>query len=139
MSIETPMNRVLGLGSAKDGTGHWWSQRLTSIALIPLTVLFVVPFLQAYGQGAGFGAEGWEATRTIYAHPLNAIVAVLFIGVNFLHLQQGLQVVIEDYVHSKGLRTILLVSNSLLCAAFAVAGVFAILKIAFTAAPEFAG
>ena len=137
-SIKTPMNRVLGLGSAKDGVGHWWEQRLSSIALIPLTILFIAPFLSAYGQSA-FGAEGYQAVLSIYASPFNAIVAILFIAVNFWHLQQGLQVVIEDYVHSKAVRTTLLIGNSLGCGALAAVGMFAILKIALTASPEFAG
>ncbi|MEO1328162.1 MAG: succinate dehydrogenase, hydrophobic membrane anchor protein [Pseudomonadota bacterium] len=137
-SIKTPMNRVLGLGSAKDGVGHWWEQRLSSIALIPLTLLFVAPFLSAYGQSA-FGAEGHLAVLAIYSDPSNAIVAILFVAVSFWHLQQGLQVVIEDYVHAKAARTTLLIGNALGCWAVAAVGVFAILKIAFTAAPEFAG
>ena len=126
MSFRTPKARVVGLGSARGGTHHWWTQRLSSIALLPLTVLFVVPFAGALG-------EGFEATRALYSHPFHAIVGVLFIAVTFHHLAQGLQVVIEDYVHAKAWRTGLLIANSLFCAALGVAGVFAVLKIAFTA------
>jgi succinate dehydrogenase / fumarate reductase membrane anchor subunit len=120
------MNRVLGLGSAKDGVGHWWSQRITSIALLPLTILFVIPFAGAVG-------EGYEAVRLVYADPFNAIVAALFLAVTFYHLAQGLQVVIEDYVHGKGARTVLLLANTLFCGLVGFAGVFAVLKLAFTA------
>lgn len=126
MSFRTPKARVVGLGSAKGGTHHWWMQRLTSIALLPLTVLFVVPFAGALG-------EGFEAARAVYAHPFNAIVAVLFIAVTFHHLAQGLQVVIEDYVHAKGWRTGLIIANTMFNTVAGLAGVFAVLKIAFGA------
>ena len=126
MSLQTPMNRVLGLGSAKEGVSHWWTQRLSSIALAPLTILFVIPFGQTLG-------EGRDAVLALYGQPYHAIVAILFLAVTFHHLAQGLQVVIEDYVHAKKPRTALLVVNSLGCAALGAAGVFAVLKIAFTA------
>ena len=126
MSYRTAKARVTGLGAAHGGTHHWWTQRLTSVALIPLTILFVVPFAQVVG-------EGIEAVRALYAHPFHAIVASLFLAVTFHHLAQGLQVVIEDYVHSKKWRTGLLIGNSFLCAAAGFAGVFAVLKLAFTA------
>lgn len=123
--FKTPRARVSGLGSAGDGTHHWWTMRLSSIALIPLTILFVFPFVEALG-------EGHAEMTAIYANPLHAIVAILFLAVGFHHLAQGLQVVIEDYVHAKGWRTGALIANSLLCGALGLAGVFAILKIAFT-------
>jgi succinate dehydrogenase / fumarate reductase, membrane anchor subunit len=126
MSYRTDRARVTGLGSAKEGTGHWWSQRITSIALVPLTLLFLFPFIRALGADH-------EVVRATYASPFNAIVAVLFIGATFLHLQQGLQVIIEDYVHGKAARTASLLANTLLTWAFGLAGVFAVLKIAFTA------
>lgn len=127
--MKTPMNRVLGLGSAKDGVHHWWTHRLTSVALVPLFFLFLLPFLEMFSVGAD--AAGRAAVLAAYANPFNAIVAILFIAVGFHHLAQGLQVVIEDYVHAKKARTALLVSNSLLCFAFGAAGVFAVAKIAF--------
>lgn len=126
MDFRTDRQRVQGLGSAKEGSGHWWSQRLTSIALVPLTLLFIFPF--AHNLGRDFAS-----VRAAYAHPFNAIVALLLILVTFRHLQQGLQVVIEDYVHEKAPRTALLLANVLLCWAFALIGVFAVLRIAFSA------
>ncbi|MXU64505.1 succinate dehydrogenase, hydrophobic membrane anchor protein [Oceanomicrobium pacificus] len=126
MSYKTDRARVSGLGSAKDGTHHFWNQRLTSVALIPLTVLFVIPL--AYNLG-GDHARVVEA----YSHPFNALVAVLFLVTGFLHLQQGLQVVIEDYVHGPALRTALIVGNTLFCWLFGLTGVFAVAKIAFGA------
>ncbi|MCI4660593.1 MAG: succinate dehydrogenase, hydrophobic membrane anchor protein [Neomegalonema sp.] len=122
--LRTPANRVLGLGSAKDGVGHWWAQRLSSVALIPLTFLFVIPL-------AGVIGEGFDAVRALYQQPYHAIIAILFLAVTFWHHQQGLQVVIEDYVHGKGSRTIMLVLNSLVTVALAVIGIFSVAKIAF--------
>jgi len=126
MSFRTAKARVTGLGSAGGGTHHWWTQRLSSVALIPLTVLFVVPFARVLG-------EGHDAVMALYGHPFHAIVAALFLAVTFHHLAQGLQVVIEDYVHHRGWRTGLLIANTLGCAAVGFAGVFAVLAIAFTA------
>lgn len=122
--MTTPSNIVFGLGSAKEGVGHWWMQRLSSVALIPLTLLFIIPFGQTLGQG-------FEAVRALYAQPFHALMAILFIVVAFWHLAQGLQVVIEDYVTGKGPRTAMLIGNSLLCGLFATAGVFAVAKMAF--------
>lgn len=124
MSFKTPRAQVTGLGSAKDGTHHWWSQRVTAVALIPLTVLFVLPFGQSIGQD-------YEAARSTYENPFHAIVAVLFIAVMFRHMQLGLQVVIEDYIRNKGVRTGALLANTLFCGLFGLTGVFAVLKIAF--------
>lgn len=123
-SIRTPMNRVFGLGSSKSGVEHWWAQRISSVALVPLTVLFLFPFVGALGQGH-------EAMIAVYSQPFNALVAILFLAATFWHLAQGLQVVIEDYVHAKAARTALLLANTLGCAALGVAGVFAAAKIAF--------
>ena len=126
MSYRTDRQRVTGLGTAHEGSGHWWSQRVTSIALVPLTILFVFPFARALG-------DDFESVRAIYANPFNAIVAILFLVVTFYHLQQGLQVVVEDYVHAKPTRTALLLGNIALCWALGLAGAFAVAKIAFAA------
>lgn len=126
MRYRTSRQRVHQLGAAGEGVGHWWNQRLTSVALIPLTLLFVFPFIRYLGTD-------WFTVRAAYANPFNAIVAILFVGVSFLHLQQGLQVVIEDYVTAKPVRTALLLLNLLLCAAIGLVGVFAVAKIAFAA------
>lgn len=125
MSYKTDRARAVGLGAAKSGVGHWWSQRLTSVALIPLTLLFIFPFVRSLGTDL-------ETVREVYSHPFHAIVAILFIAVTFHHNQQGLQVVIEDYVHGKALRTLALIANVLLNAALGLTGVFAVAKIAFT-------
>ena len=119
MSYRTDRQRVHGLGVSGDGTHHWWSQRLTSIALVPLTLCFIFPFVRALGSD-------WETVRALYATPFNAFIAILFILVGFRHLQQGIQVVIEDYVHDKPVRTALLLANLFICWAIALTGVFAV-------------
>ena len=124
MSFKTPRGLASGLGSAGTGTHHWWQHRVSSVALIPLTVLAIFPFAD------GLGDDHSEVLE-IYSNPFNAIVAVLFLATSFHHLMQGLQVVIEDYVHHKGARTLALMGNTMFCAAFGFAGIFAVLKIAF--------
>ena len=126
MSYRTDRQRVRGLGVTGDGTHHWWSQRLTSIALALLTPFFIFPFARALGQD-------WDAVRAVYGTPINAIVAILFILVGFNHLQQGIQVVVEDYVHDRPVRTAVLLANTYTCLPLALIGVFAVAKIAFTA------
>lgn len=124
MGYRTARATATGLGSAHEGTHHWWVQRLSSIALIPLTLLFVVPFGRALGSPH-------EAVVALYAQPFTAIVAVLMVAVTFYHHHQGLQVVIQDYVHSKGWLALGLALNWLVCGAAGLAGIFAVLKIAF--------
>lgn len=127
MTYQTSYKRVLGLGSAKDGTRHWWLLRLSSIALVPLAPLFVLSFARALGSG-------YDAVAATYANPWNALVAILFLLVGFQHLKDGLQVVIEDYMHGKAARTALIVLNSLLCWGLAIAGVFAVVRISLGSA-----
>lgn len=126
MSFKTDYKRVAGLGSAKDGTGHWISQRLTAIALLALGPLFLIPFMRALGAGH-------EAVLATYSHPFHALMAVGFFIVGFRHLRLGLQVVIEDYIHAERLRMISLIVNALAWRGFAVAGAFAVAKIALGA------
>lgn len=125
MDYRTDRARVSGLGSAKDGTHHFWIQRVSSVALIPLTLLFVFTFAGALGGE-------YETVLATYANPWNAIVAILFLLTAFYHAQLGLQVVIEDYVHGK-LRLPLILANIIFTWGLALAGVFAVAKIAFTA------
>jgi len=126
MSYKTDFKSATGLGSAKDGTQHWISQRLTAIALFPLGLLFLYPFAASLGSG-------YEAVIARYSDPFNALVAIGFILVAFRHLRLGLQIVIEDYVSTSRNRTASLIANALIWRAFAVAGAFAVAKIAFGA------
>jgi len=118
----SPLGRALGLGSAKDGVEHWWRERVSAVALVPLTVWFTASIVVHTGDNyAGFIA--WLEV------PLTTILMTLLLIALFYHSALGLQVVIEDYVHS-GIRIPLLVGMRLGCFALAVAGILATLKIA---------
>lgn len=124
MAYLTDRKRARALGSARSGVQHFWEQRISAIALLVLTPLFVFPF--AYNVG-----DGYEAVHAAYAHPVNATIAIAFLLTSFLHFFQGIQVVIEDYVHGRW-EIVLLISMRLISALLALIGAFAILKIAFT-------
>jgi succinate dehydrogenase / fumarate reductase membrane anchor subunit len=124
--LRDPLATARGLGSAKDGTGHWWALRLSSVALLLLTPWFVSLLL-----GVGMGAERYQVAEVL-ARPLNASLMVAWLLSVFWHAQLGLQVVIEDYVH--GWQEITLqVANRLLCALGAIASVLAVGRIYFAA------
>lgn len=126
MAYRTDRQRVAGLGAAGHGVTHWIEQRLSAIALVFLTPAFVFTFARTLGGG-------YEAMVATYTHPFHAIVALAFVLTVFLHLHQGLQVVIEDYAGSKFAETVLLIVVRLMCALFALIGAFAIIKIALGA------
>lgn len=126
MQFRTDRQRVQGLGTSHSGVHHWWSQRLTAIGMLVLVPLFLFPFVRALGTD-------FETAREIYGHPFNAVVAILTLAVGFLHLQQGLQVVIEDYVHTPLLAGVAHLANIFVCALAAIAGVLAIVRIALGA------
>ncbi|RMD46760.1 MAG: succinate dehydrogenase, hydrophobic membrane anchor protein [Alphaproteobacteria bacterium] len=123
MRFITDRKRAEGLGSARRGVEHWWEQRVSAVTLAILAPLFVLPF--AYHVG-----DGYEEAIRAYSHPVNALIAIAFITTMFLHLYQGLQVIIEDYVHDRFWEVVLLIAARLGCALFGITGVFAILKIA---------
>ena len=118
------MGRARGLGSAKEGTQHWWHQRVTAIALILLSGWFVISLIAMAGAS-------YEEARAWIGHPLVAGLLLLTIGFMFYHLKLGLQVIIEDYVQSEGAKVVLLMAQKLASLALAVAAGFAVLKIAF--------
>jgi succinate dehydrogenase / fumarate reductase membrane anchor subunit len=123
--MRSPLGHALGLGSAKNGVEHWWLQRVTAIALVPLTVLFAASLIAHAGSDyATFIA--WLRT------PIATILMTLLLIALFYHAALGLQVVIEDYVHS-GKKIPLLLSVRFGCFALAVAGILATLRIAFGA------
>jgi len=126
MSYKTDYGRVAGLGSAKEGVHHWWSSRLTSVALIPLSITFLWIVAPVIG-------EGYEAVQAALQNPIKAVLVILFILVTTRHLVEGNQVVIEDYIHGKGLRTFALIKNTLGVWALGLAAIFAVAKIAFGA------
>ena len=124
--LRSPLGRALGLGSAKEGVEHWWAQRVSAVALIVLGLWFVGSLVALAGAG--------RATVVAWLHgPLAAILTILTLAAVFYHNALGLQAVIEDYVHGEGLKIGSLVLVRLLCLALAVAGIFAVLRIAFGA------
>ncbi|MEM7564697.1 MAG: succinate dehydrogenase, hydrophobic membrane anchor protein [Pseudomonadota bacterium] len=123
--LRTPLSRVKGLGSAKDGTHHFWHQRLTALLLIPL-VLWVGFSLAALPVAHGT-LVGW------IQQPFVTVGLVLLVVVTFYHAQLGLQVVIEDYVSNHSSRTVTLLISNLLCLLFGTVGVVSVLKISFGA------
>ncbi|MGV6872600.1 succinate dehydrogenase, hydrophobic membrane anchor protein [Pseudochelatococcus sp. B33] len=123
-SIRTPVKAVRGLGSAKSGTEHFWRQRLTAIALVPLALAFVAIVICA-------STRDYEAARTLVSHPLTAIVLLLFVVTGTIHAKIGAQVIIEDYIHHEGIKVLAVIANVLFTAVVAVAAVFAVLKISF--------
>ena len=122
--MRTPLARVRGLGSARSGTGHFWQMRLTSVASIPLTIAFVVIVVSLLGRNQA------TAQQTI-GTPLVAIVMLLFIIVNVHHMWQGMQIVIEDYIHGALARPALVIANTMFCFAVGLASCYAILKLSF--------
>ena len=124
MSLRSPLAKAVGLGSAKHGFSHWWWQRVTVIALVPLSVWFVYSVLTVMGMDHQYASD-W------LAQPFNASVLILFVLTMLYHAQTGIQVVIEDYVHSKGKLLFLIIFNKLFCWTFGLTAVFAILKITF--------
>ena len=124
MSMRTPLGKVRGLGSARDGTHHWWMQRVTAIANLPLTIFFIV-FIIAH-----LGGTRAELVATI-TNPMIAILLSLTMISVLWHMRLGLQVVIEDYVHAPAAKLAALLANTFFTAALGVAALFAILKMSF--------
>jgi succinate dehydrogenase / fumarate reductase, membrane anchor subunit len=122
--MRTPLGRAIGLGSAKEGVEHWWRERITALALVPLCLWFVAEIIHHLGAGRAELA-GW------LHHPVPAVLMVLLLSLTFYHTSLGLQVVVEDYVGREGARFGLIIAIRLLCLVLAVFGIFAVLKIAF--------
>ena len=122
--MRSPLRRALGLGSAKVGVEHWWIQRVTAVALVPLTVWFSGSIIALTGSD-------YDAFLVWLKAPLSAIMMVLLLIALFYHTALGIQVVIEDYLHSDRTKIPTVVAIHLICFALAVAGIFATLRITF--------
>ena len=123
MSLRSPLGQVLGRGAAKEGVHHWWVQRLTAVALVPLAIWFVVSLLSlptlSYPVVSAWMGQAWTA-----------VLLILFVLSAAWHSQLGVRVVVEDYVHRRGMRTVALALVTYLHVLAAAAGVFAVIKVA---------
>jgi len=124
--LSTPLSRAKGLGAAGDGTTHWFHQRITAVALIPLVIWFVWSII-------GLKDASYVDFVVWIGKPFNAIVLISFILASFYHAALGCQTIIEDYFHHEGFKIFKLIGTKLFFALGAIACVFSILKIAFTA------
>ena len=128
MSLRSPLGKVLGVGSAKQGVQHWWLQRLTAVALVPLSIWFVASLLS-------LGSFDHATVVAWMSGSWTALLLILLVLTCAWHSQLGVRVVVEDYVHGAAARTVTLVSVLFAHTLIAAAGVFAVLKVAFGAAP----
>ena len=120
----TPLAKIEGLGSARSGTHHFWALRITSVALIPLSIWFVASALAYVGAEQG-------AVAAYFAEPANAVLMFLFIVACAYHTSLGLQTIIEDYFHQEGLKITLLLLNRFACWIVATAAGFALIRMTF--------
>ena len=125
MILRSPIGRVLELGAAKEGVSHWWSQRVTSVALLLLGLWFVASLLRMPGFG-------YEVIITWIAVPFNSVLLLLLIASLVYHSQLGVQVVVEDYVHHHGLKIATMMLLTFAHVAVAALAIFAVLRIAFS-------
>jgi succinate dehydrogenase / fumarate reductase membrane anchor subunit len=123
-TLRTPLGHVRGLGSARSGTRHFWHQRLTSIASIPLSIFFVFLVIALIGRNQAAAVQ-------ILGSPWVAILMLLFIFTTVYHMQIGMQVIIEDYAHGELSKLALLMANTFFSITIGLASAFAILKISF--------
>jgi succinate dehydrogenase / fumarate reductase, membrane anchor subunit len=122
--MRTAARRVRGLGAAHTGTGHFWHQRVTAVAGIPLTIAFVVIIVALLGRSHA-------AVVQILGSPIVAIIMLLFIINTVYHMWIGMQEIVLDYVHEDKLKLVTLMANTFFCVVIAFASVFAILKLSF--------
>ena len=124
MSRRSPLGKVRGLGAAKEGVGHWWAQRLTALALVPLALWFVVSVAMMTGAG-------YEEVRNWAASPVVAGLMILLIVVTFYHAALGLQVVIEDYIARKSVKIASLILVQASSVVLGLIGVLSVLLLLF--------
>jgi succinate dehydrogenase / fumarate reductase membrane anchor subunit len=124
VSLRSPLGRVLGMGSAKDGTGQWWAERVSAVALIPLTLWFVFSLISLPDLA-------YVTVRTWLSVPITGFLAILLVAVMSHHSYLGTIVVVEDYVHGAGTKLLSLLLLRFLHVMVGGASIFAILRVAF--------
>jgi succinate dehydrogenase / fumarate reductase membrane anchor subunit len=124
VSYRTPLGRARGLGSAKDGVGHWIGQRVSAVALVPLVLWMVYGVIRLAAGDYGFAVHWIQ-------DPLNATLTVLTLAIAFFHMRTGMQVVIEDYIDEALGKSVLLILNLFVCGLAGALAIFSILKVAF--------
>ena len=122
--IRTPLARVRGAGTAKSGTGHFWHQRVTAVANIPLTIAAVTIMITLLGRNQP------AAAQILGSMPV-AVIMLLFIGSIMIHMRIGMQVIIEDYVHGETAKLALIVANTFFVLVVGMISAYGILKLAF--------
>ena len=122
--MSTPLARVRGFGAAKSGSDHFWQQRLTAVANVPLTIAFVLIVVSLLGRNQAAAAQ-------ILGSPLVAMLMLLFIGSATYHMRIGMQVIIEDYVHSDVPKLALLMLNTFFAVVVGLTAAYAIFKLSF--------
>jgi len=122
--LRTPLSRARGLGSAKQGVHHWWAQRITAVALIPLVTWFAISLIMMSGAD-------YAVVRAWIGSPVVMVLLTLTIVIGLHHGQLGMQVVIEDYVHNDGMKLALIVLMRFIAVFFGLAAIVAILRIGF--------
>ena len=125
-NMRTPLSRVRGLGSAKEGTDHFWRQRVTALANVPLMIGFVILVIALQGVSH-------DQFVSVVGSPVVAILMLLVILSATIHMRLGMQIVIEDYVHNELMKILSLVGNTFFSIVIAAASIFAILKLSFGA------
>jgi succinate dehydrogenase / fumarate reductase membrane anchor subunit len=123
--LRSKLGKAKGLGSAKHGVSHWWLQRVTAVALVPLSVWFVYSLMTVMLSDSAVKVAQW------FASPVNAVTMILLLAALFWHAKLGLQVVIEDYVHRPFSKYALLLANVFISFTFAAVSILAVLRLHF--------
>lgn len=126
MSLRTPLSKAVGLGAAGEGAGHWWMQRMTAVALVPLVIWFAFSV-------ALIAEMNYEAITAWIASPIVAVLLILLIVAGLYHLQLGMKVIIEDYTHVEWMKLTGIILVNFVCILLMVAGILSVLKIALGA------
>jgi len=124
MAYRTPLARVRGLGSAKEGTDHFWMQRLTAASNLVLVAFLILLLVRLAGAD-------YATVKATLARPQNAIPLLLLVLSGVVHMRLGMQTIIEDYVHAPGRRIVATMLNAFFAASVAITCVFAVLKLSF--------